>query len=116
MNIPASHDEPGKRRADWSGHDGTHVTVVEVLAEARTALEQGDIKGALSSVDDAIRFYGRMGRGLGMPLEAPAMKSLADCQFQLQAMLTDVKFAGAATEYHATMASKYLSDAELFTS
>lgn len=112
--IPPGN-EPGKERAAWSGHDGQHVTMVELLAEARATIDAGDVKSAHNAVSAAIAFNAKRGRGLGLPAEAPEQKSLLECQYQLDLAQQDFKFLGVVREGKLNRASEYLWQAESFT-
>ena len=105
--IEPPMDEPGKRRALYSGHDGTRPTPIsEHLEGARSALESGDVKSAAVYVRRAIQQNRQGGHEIGMPLEAKNQKDLHEAAHWIDQALTDIMLEARVTH------SQYLDRAQ----
>jgi hypothetical protein len=95
-----SGNEPGHDRSRWSGSDGSRDSVSEHLVVAKSALEEGDVKTAFSAIGWAMHLNEVAGRAIGMPSEAPEMKSLAEARFHAGRGLDEIRMLGRTSGRH----------------
>ncbi len=94
-------DEPGKRRALYSGHDGSRPTpITDLVNGARAALDAGDVKSAGVYVRRAILQNRQGGHDTGMPLEAKNQKDLHEAAHWIDQALTDILLEARVTHSH----------------
>lgn len=106
-------DEPGKHRAEWSGHDGTRPTSIsDHLEGARAALEAGDVKSSRVYVSRAIVQNQQAGHEVGLPTEAPEQKALHEASYWLDQALVDIRLeARVAHPLYVTNARQFIERA-----